>query len=45
MSADPNFKLELDWARAQMPRVQRALAALPDLTGMRLACSMHLDLK
>lgn len=45
MSADPNFKRELDWARAQMPRVQRALAALPDLAGVRLAASMHLDLK
>lgn len=28
-----------------MPRTQRALAALPDLSGMRLACSMHLDIK
>lgn len=43
--SDPNFKRELDWAHAQMPRVQRALGALPDLAGIRLACSMHLDLK
>jgi adenosylhomocysteinase len=28
-----------------MPRLRRALAALPDLSGVRLACSMHLDLK
>lgn len=28
-----------------MPRVGRAVAALPDLTGVRLAMSMHLDLK
>jgi adenosylhomocysteinase len=28
-----------------MPRTSRTLAALPDLTGIRLACSMHLDLK
>src|SRR6185503_9333453 len=45
MTVDQNFKRELDWARAQMPRTQRALAVLPDLAGMRLAASMHLDLK
>jgi adenosylhomocysteinase len=28
-----------------MPRLQRVLAGLPDLRGMRLACSMHLDVK
>lgn len=28
-----------------MPRVQRIIAQLPDLTGVRLACSVHLDLK
>ncbi len=39
------FERELAWARTQMVRVQRALAELPDLTGMRLACSLHLDLK
>lgn len=28
-----------------MPRLRRALGTLPDLSGMRLACSMHIDLK
>lgn len=40
-----NFEQELDWVRRQMPRLQRALAALPDMRGVRLACSMHLDIK
>jgi adenosylhomocysteinase len=31
--------------QAQMPRTQRALLALSNLSGMRLACSIHLDLK
>lgn len=39
------FAQQLAWAERHMRRTQRALAALPDLTGMRLACSMHLDLK
>jgi adenosylhomocysteinase len=42
---EPDIPRELDWARAHMPRVQRALATLPDLREMRLACSLHLDLK
>ncbi len=42
---DSSFDHELVWAKAQMTRVQRALEDLPDLTGMRLACSLHLDLK
>lgn len=39
------FEAELAWTRQQMPRKERALAALPNLRDMRLACSMHLDLK
>ena len=45
MKMRPAFEQELAWARAQMPRLQRALADLPALTGVRLACSIHLDLK
>ena len=33
------------WARAQMPRVVRAVSHLPDMSGVRLAMSMHLDMK
>ncbi len=39
------FEQRFSWVRRQMPRVQNALQNLPDLTGVRLACSMHLDLK
>lgn len=39
------FAQELAWTRTHMPRTRRALAALPDLTGVRLACSMHIDIK
>lgn len=35
----------LYWARRHMPRLARALQGLPDFNGVRLACSMHLDLK
>lgn len=28
-----------------MPRTQRAIAQLPDLTGVRLACHVHLEIK
>lgn len=41
---DP-FTQELAWARRQMPRLHRAMAQWPDLQGVRLACSTHLDLK
>ncbi len=34
-----------EWAAAQMPRVARAVAGLPDMHGVRLAMSMHLDMK
>ena len=40
-----NFQAELDWATLHMTRTRDALAALPDLSGVRLACNMHLDLK
>ena len=40
-----DFQAELAWARLHMPRTQKSIAALPNLTGVRLACNMHLDLK
>ena len=39
------FKQEFDWARKHLTRCLAAVDQLPDLTGIRLACSMHLDLK
>src|SRR5262249_44397647 len=36
---------ELIWVRAHMPRLQSALNDLPDLAGVRLACSVHLEIK
>ncbi|WP_246710338.1 adenosylhomocysteinase [Martelella soudanensis] len=33
------------WANAHMPRTARAVENLPDMTGIRLAMSMHLDMK
>jgi len=42
---DIPFDIELAWARRHMVRVQKALANLPDLHTVRLAMSMHLDLK
>lgn len=40
-----DFNRELEWTRLQMPLLRRALVTLPDLSGVRLACSMHLDIK
>ncbi|MFU8771863.1 MAG: adenosylhomocysteinase [Anaerolineales bacterium] len=40
-----HFEDQLSWTRRHMPRLRRALSYLPDLSGMRLACSMHIDLK
>ncbi len=40
-----DFEQELAWVRRQMPRVARELGRLPDVGKMRLACSMHLDIK
>lgn len=42
---EPTFGQELAWARTQMCRLSQALADLPDLEGVRLALSIHLDLK
>lgn len=39
------FSQELAWTRRHLPRLGRALANLPDMSGARLACSMHLDIK
>ncbi|MCT2513603.1 adenosylhomocysteinase [Klebsiella pneumoniae] len=36
---------EVAWASQNMPRTLRQVAALPDLSGVRLACCMHLDMK
>ncbi len=39
------FEQQLAWTKQNMTRSSRALAELPGLRGVRLACSMHLDLK
>lgn len=36
---------ELTWARRHLPRLHRAMAQWPSMAGVRLACSIHLDLK
>jgi adenosylhomocysteinase len=40
-----SFERQLAWTRQHMSRSAQALARLPDLRGVRLACSLHLDLK
>ncbi|QLB42221.1 adenosylhomocysteinase [Mannheimia pernigra] len=40
-----NFSAELNWATLHMTRTRAAVEALPDLSHVRLACNMHLDLK
>ncbi len=40
-----NLENDLAWVRAHMPRLQRVLNDLPDLAGVRLACSVHLEIK
>ena len=45
MSQASALDRELAWVRLQTPRLRRALEALPGLDGVRLACSMHLELK
>lgn len=40
-----NFSAELSWATLHMQRTMKAVATLPDLSQVRLACNMHLDLK
>lgn len=39
------FERELNWAQSQMPLSKKALSSITSLNGVRLACSMHLDLK
>ncbi|WP_257452562.1 adenosylhomocysteinase [Archangium lipolyticum] len=39
------FARDLGWAKLQMSLTRRWCEALPRLDGVRLACSMHLDLK
>ncbi len=46
MSTDSlNFKSNLEWVRTQMPRVKKALVNLPDISGAKIACSLHLEMK
>jgi adenosylhomocysteinase len=45
MNTHTTFEQDLAWARTHMRRLKRALADLPNLEDMRLACSIHLDLK
>jgi adenosylhomocysteinase len=45
MSMDIPLEKRLEWVCCQMPRLGRALQTLPDLSGVRLAFSIHLDLK
>ena len=40
-----SFEQQLAWTKQHMTRSLQALDGLPDLIGVRLACSMHLDLK
>ena len=40
-----DFERSLAWAWLNMPLTQTACERLPDLNGVRLACSVHLDLK
>ena len=40
-----SFVQQLAWTKQHMTRSQEALLRLPDIHGVRLACSMHLDLK
>lgn len=42
---DTDLDREIRWAARQMPRVARAIDALPPLDGMRLAMNVHIDVK
>ncbi len=44
-ASETEFVHELAWTRTHMPRLRRTLADLPDLRGVRLALSTHLDIK
>ena len=39
------IRRELDWIRRNMPLTRWAAGRLPDMSGVRLACNMHLDAK
>lgn len=41
----PTLEAELDWVRENMPVTRETIEGLPDLKGVRLACSMHLEIK
>lgn len=45
MNNKTNLTKEVAWASQNMPRTLRQVAALPDLSEVRLACCMHLDMK
>ena len=38
-------EIQTRWIELNMPRTRRAIADLPNLAGVRLAMSMHLDAK
>ena len=40
-----SFLKELTWAKRHMPRLAYAIAGLPDLASLRIAFSVHIDLK
>ena len=40
-----SFSNDLAWMQKHMPRTRRAVANLPNMTGVRLACSVHLENK
>lgn len=40
-----DFTAQLDWVTTNMPRVKRAIDLLPDLTGTKITCCMHLEIK
>ncbi len=42
---NPEFAQDLAWVRTHMPKLQHALQDLPSLAGVRLACSVHLEIK
>lgn len=44
-SAMSDFETRLDWTRAHMPVTLAIAETLPSLAGVRLACSMHLEIK
>ena len=40
-----DLERSLDWARKNMPLTEHQIANLPELRGLRCACSVHLELK